>query len=61
MYTTCLLAKTNIYVLKTKAANAREKRRIDQMTKAFIRLKEILPNSGQIQSKKQIVDQVIFL
>ena len=28
------------------------------MTKAFIRLKEILPKSENIQSKKQIVDQV---
>ena len=28
------------------------------MTEAFIRLKEMLPNPGKIQSKKQIVDQV---
>ena len=41
-----------------QAANARERRRMSQMTKAYLRLKERLPNSSKIQSKKQIVDKV---
>ena len=40
------------------AANARERKRMNQMTRAYSRLKEKLPNHENINSKKQIVDQV---
>ena len=40
------------------AANARERKRMNQMTRAYTRLKERLPNNDNIHSKKQIVDQV---
>ena len=40
------------------AANARERKRMNQMTRAYSRLKEKLPNNDNIHSKKQIVDQV---
>ena len=42
------------------AANARERRRMNQMTLAYLTLKEKLPNNERIVSKKQIVDQVII-
>ena len=43
------------------AANARERKRMNQMTRAYTRLKEKLPNNDNIHSKKQIVDQVQIL
>ena len=43
------------------AANARERKRMNQMTRAYTRLKEKLPNNDNIHSKKQIVDQVRLL
>ena len=42
------------------AANARERKRMNQMTKAYLKLKEKLPNNDKIISKKQIVDQVSY-
>ena len=45
---------------RRNAANARERKRMNQMTRAYGRLKEKLPNNEHIQSKKQIVDQVLF-
>ena len=43
---------------RRNAANDRERKRMNQMTRAYGRLKEKLPNNEHIQSKKQIVDQV---
>ena len=40
------------------AANARERKRMNEMTRAYHRLKERLPNNEKIVSKKKIVDQV---
>ena len=45
---------------RRNAANDRERKRMNQLTRAFGRLKEKLPNNERIQSKKQIVDQVLF-
>ena len=42
------------------AANARERKRMNEMTRAYHRLKERLPNNGNIVSKKKIVDQVMI-
>ena len=40
------------------AANARERKRMNEMTRAYHRLKERLPNNEKIVSKKKIVDEV---
>ena len=45
---------------RRNASNARERKRNNQITRAYGRLKEKLPNNEHIQSKKQIVDQVLF-
>ena len=48
----------NLLRQRRDAANARERRRMNQMTRAYTILKEKLPNNEKIISKKQIVDQV---
>ena len=48
----------NLLRQRRDAANARERRRMNQMTRAYTVLKEKLPNNEKIISKKQIVDQV---
>ena len=45
---------------RRNAANDRERKRMNQLVRAYGRLKEKLPNNEHIQSKKQIVDQVLF-
>jgi len=42
-----------------QAANARERRRMDRMNAAYIRLRQALPGSHNILSKKQTVHQAL--
>lgn len=48
----------NVMKARRDAANARERRRMNQMTSAYMTLKQRLPDNDRIISKKQIVDQV---
>ena len=53
----------NEFVLKERRdrANARERKRMIQLRIAYLKLKEKLPEYKTIKSKKQIVDQVVYL
>ena len=50
----------NVMKARRDAANARERRRMNQMTRAYMTLKQRLPDNDSIISKKQIVDQVLY-
>ena len=44
--------------VRRDAANARERRRMNQLTDAYMALKDALPVKDEIKSKKQIIVQV---
>ena len=44
--------------VRRDAANARERRRMNQLTDAYMALKDALPMKDDIKSKKQIIVQV---
>ena len=50
----------NVMKARRDAANARERRRMNQMTRAYMTLKQRLPDNDSIISKKQNVDQVLY-